>query len=306
MKKAVLCLAALLGAGTLHAAAAVFNADFSDPKWQHSTAWKLSGDAATGRQQPNGYPFIGYRLQFAENTDYKISFQYRCSNFESPENRLVLSVGDRQEAAFPCEKENSLAVAYVRLEKPADRFKLQLQGPEAFQVELKELCIVSLDDRDLSKIAVDFDTDGGAVPSFFRKHDWSNPGRLAVVPAEEHIEGGRAMRVEPGTDKGNYPVYSLPLPMKPEKKYKLAFWGRAEKATGIRLGMDGYLNGQTRHWYKTEAFRLDPEWREYSMVFDSPNLNEFPHMSKGNAYLNIGVTGGPAVELKLITLEILP
>lgn len=305
MKKIIWCIAAWFGMAALSAAEVICPADFNDPAWQRNGGWKLSGKVASARQQPNTYPTLVRRLALAADTYYKISFEYRCTDFSSSDSRLVLFAGDR-ETVFACAKTDTLAVAYVRLEKPADLLKLQLQGPDAFGVEIKNFIAESLSESDLQKITVDFNADGGPAPSFWRKQNWPGPGELTVVGAEEHIEGGRALRVAPGADKGNFGVYSNLLPLQPGKKYKLSFWGRATQPTGIRLGLDGYLAGQAKHWHKLGAFQLTPEWQVYSMLFDSPDLKEYPYMAKGTAYFNLGITGGPPVELKLITLELLP
>ena len=291
-----------LAAGTVffaEGAETVFSSDFSAQKWNKASAWTIEGNQAKAIQTPGKWPALTHSIQLEGNNFYRCTFQYRTSRSTDPSDKLLLNFRRKYHFSYPTATEWTTASAFFHF---ADSGKgdltFQLEGKSPFQLELREIKVEKLSADDLKKIRIDFGNDGGPMPSFFRKHYWKNAeGNLEVVSAEDHIEGGKAMRITARTNKGQnrLSVYSLPLPLEPEKRYRLSLWAKADTTTPFPFCIDGYVAGQKKHWYKGTQTKLTPRWEKQSMEFSGPVLAEYPQMNKRTAYLVFAI---PASEEK--------
>ena len=280
-----------LAMGTLFSAGgaeAVFTADFAAQKWNRAPAWSIEGDTAKAAQVPGKWPALSHPISLKGNNFYRCSFQYRTSGQTNASDRFLLHVHKKYNFAYPPVTEWTATSAYFYL---ADSGKgdltFQLEGKSPFHLQLRKIKVEKLSVDDLKKIRIDFRTDGGPMPAFFRKHLWKNAeGSLQVVPAECHIEGGKAMRITARATgkKTRLSVYSLPLPLEPEKRCRLSFWAKADTQTPLFFYIDGYVSGQKKHWYKGSQTKLTPRWEKQSMEFSTPSLAAHPQMDKRTAY----------------------
>ncbi len=282
----------LAAAGTLFGATGaetVFSSDFAAQKWNRAPAWTIEGETAKATQIPGKWPALSYPISLEGNNFYRCSFQYRTSGSTDSSDKLLLHVHKKYHFSYPPVTEWTTSYAYFHA---ADSGKgdltFQLEGKSPFQLQLRKIQVEKLSADDRKRIRVDFASDSGPMPAFFRKHFWKNAeGALQVVPAEDHIEGGKAMRItaRAKTGKTQPSVYSLHLPLEPEKRYRLSLWAKADTQTPFSFYIDGYVGGQKKHWYKGTQTKLTPRWEKQSIEFSGPSLTEHPQMAKQTAYL---------------------
>ena len=282
----------LAAAGTLFGATGaetVFSSDFSAQKWNRAPAWTIEGDTAKATQTPGKWPALSYPIPLEKNNFYRCSFQYRTSGSTDSSDKLLLHVHKKYNFSYPPVTEWTTSYAYFHA---ADSGKgdlmFQLEGKSPFQLQIRKIQVEKLSADDRKRIRVDFASDNGPMPAFFRKHFWKNAeGSLQVVPAEDHIEGGKAMRItaRAKTGKTQLSVYSLHLPLEPGKRYRLSLWAKADPQTPFSFYIDGYVSGQKKHWYKGTRTKLTARWEKQSMEFSGPAVAEYPQMAKQTAYL---------------------
>ncbi len=282
----------LLASGILFPATAaetVFSSDFAAQKWNKAPAWTIEGDTAKATQIPGKWPALSYPISLDGNNFYRCTFQYRTSGPTNASDKLLLHVHKKYNFAYPTATEWTTTSAYFYLVNSGKGdLTFQLEGKTPFQLQLRKITLEKLSANDLKKLRIDFKKDGGPMPSFFRKHFWKNTeGSLQVVPAEDHIEGGKAMRItaQAKSGKKQLSVYSLHLPLEPEKRYRLSLWAKADTQTPFSFYIDGYVSGQKKHWYKGTQTKLTPRWEKQIMEFSGPALAEHPQMNKRTAYL---------------------
>ena len=281
-----LAMGALFSAGGTET---IFSSDFSSQKWNKASAWTIEGNLAKAIQTPGRWPAFFHSIALEGNNFYRCTFQYRTSQSTDASDKLLLNVLKKYHFSYPPATEWTTASAFFYFADPGKGdLKFQLEGKSPFHLELREIKVEKLSADDLKKIRIDFKKDGGPMPSFFRKHLWKNAeGALQIVPAEDHIEAGKALRITGRTNEGKkrLSVYSLSLPLEPEKRYRLSLWAKADAQTPFFFYIDGYVAGQKKHWYKSSQTKLTPRWEKLSMEFSGPTLAEHPQMNKRTAYL---------------------
>ena len=299
---AVLCASVL----TVLAAETVLNAGFSAQKWSKASEWNFTNDSAQAVQTPGKYPGLSTAVPLEADAFYELTFDYRTSGAKDPGDALLCHCSGNGFRFPPVTGWTQGKGYFHNGEKKNGKLLFQLTGKSAYRLELRNVVLKKLAPSDLKRIPVDFEKDGGPMPAFFRKHDWNGvTGSLEVVEAEDHISGGKAMKVSLRSgEKRNAAVYSLVLPLEPEKKYSLSFWAKARTQTSLRFGIDGYIRGY-RHWYRQRTVSVEAGWRKYALEFSGPSLAEFPGMAKRTAYLNFGLSAQEenTVLIKDIVLE---
>ena len=97
--------------------------------------------------------------------------------------------------------------------------------------------------------------------------------RLELVPAEDHIEGGYAVKLtpEPGTLAG---VESVSLPAEETRNYRASVWLKADRELPVRFTADGWTSGE-KHFYRYRKVLVTPEWQRYSFEFKTPELARY-------------------------------
>lgn len=296
---------------TASASETVFRSDFARQKWLTAPAWTIRGNTATATQEPGKWPAAATAVPLEADTFYECTFRYKTSGPTAPDDEISLNLHTKYQFAYPPSADWTTAKAFFySKEASKGNLTIRLSGKSPFRVEVKDIELKKLASTDLERIQIDFEQDGGPAPAFFRKHDWKNAaGRLELADAEDHVEGGKAMKIEyqakAGTRTG-LAVYSHVLPVEPEKKYRLSFWGKAETQTPLSFGVDGYVHGQSKHWYAHRQIGLSSQWKKYSLEFTGPSLAVHPQMEKRTAYLNFSfpaTENSNALFLKSVTLE---
>ena len=97
--------------------------------------------------------------------------------------------------------------------------------------------------------------------------------RLELVPAEDHIEGGYAVKLtpEPGTLAG---VESVWLPAEETRNYRASVWLKADRELPVRFTADGWTSGE-KHFYRYRKVLVTPEWQRYTFEFKTPELARY-------------------------------
>ena len=97
--------------------------------------------------------------------------------------------------------------------------------------------------------------------------------RLELVPAEDHIEGGYAVKLtpEPGTLAG---VESVWLPAEETRNYRASVWLKADRELTVRFTADGWTSGE-KHFYRYRKVLVTPEWQRYTFEFKTPELARY-------------------------------
>ncbi len=276
-------------------------------KWNKDSRWNFAEGTAWAVQTPGKWPALSTTVPLEADTFYELTFDYRTSDSKDAEDKLICHCSANHFGFPPVTKWTQGKAYFYSDVKKDGKLIFQLEGKSAFRIELRNIALKKLASSDLKQIKVDFEKDGGPMPAFFRKHAWKETaGALEVVEADDHITGGKAMKISLRREKKRgASVYSLPLPLEPEKKYRLSFWAKAGVRIPFQFGVDGYIRG-FRHWYKQQNVALETGWRKYALEFSGPVLAEFPGMAKRTAYLNLGAgaqEGENTVMIKDIVLE---
>ena len=144
------------------------------------------------------------------------------------------------------------------------------QGPSPAEIQVRKLRLTALPENDLAVLKLK--TEENLALQWRMEWDFRNqPPCLSLVPCEEHIEGGFALKSAPR--KGiRVAVESIPLPALENTDYECSLWMKADAEMGIAVFVDGWVSGE-KHWYKLQKFRVTDEWREYSFPFRTPELS---------------------------------
>lgn len=149
------------------------------------------------------------------------------------------------------------------------------QGPSPAEIQVRKLRLTALPENDLAVLKLK--TEENLALQWRMEWDFRNqPPCLSLVPCEEHIEGGFALKSAPR--KGiRVAVESIPLPALENTDYECSLWMKADAEMGIAVFVDGWVSGE-KHWYKLQKFRVTDEWREYSFPFRTPELSRYRGM----------------------------
>ena len=149
------------------------------------------------------------------------------------------------------------------------------QGSSPAEIQVRKLRLTALPENDLAVLKLK--TEGDLALQWSMQWDFRNqPPCLSLVPCEEHIEGGLALKSAPR--KGiRVAVESIPLPALENTDYECSLWMKADAEMGIAVFVDGWVSGE-KHWYKLQKFRVTDEWREYSFPFRTPELSRYRGM----------------------------
>lgn len=149
------------------------------------------------------------------------------------------------------------------------------QGPSPAEIQVRKLRLTALPENDLAVLKLK--TEENLALQWRMEWDFRNqPPCLSLVPCEEHIEGGFALKSAPR--KGiRVAVESIPLPALENTDYECSLWMKADVEMGIAVFVDGWVSGE-KHWYKLQKFRVTDEWREYSFPFRTPELSRYRGM----------------------------
>ena len=97
---------------------------------------------------------------------------------------------------------------------------------------------------------------------------------LELIPAEDHIEGGYAVKLTP--EKGvRAGVESVCLPAEGNRNYRASVWLKADRELPVIFTADGWVSGE-KHFYRFRKVLVTPEWQCYS--FETPELARFRGM----------------------------
>lgn len=149
------------------------------------------------------------------------------------------------------------------------------QGSSPAEIQVRKLRLTALPENDLAVLKLK--TEENLALQWSMQWDFRNqPPCLSLVPCEEHIEGGFALKSAPR--KGiRVAVESIPLPALENTDYECSLWMKADAEMGIAVFVDGWVSGE-KHWYKLQKFRVTDEWREYSFPFRTPELSRYRGM----------------------------
>ena len=149
------------------------------------------------------------------------------------------------------------------------------QGPSPAEIQVRKLRLTALPENDLAVLKLK--PEENLALQWRMEWDFRNqPPCLSLVPCEEHIEGGFALKSAPR--KGiRVAVESIPLPALENTDYECSLWMKADAEMGIAVFVDGWVSGE-KHWYKLQKFRVTDEWREYSFPFRTPELSRYRGM----------------------------
>ncbi len=149
--------------------------------------------------------------------------------------------------------------AYVECKTPAS-------------VMVRNIKLFPLPEKELASVKVETSSDLVLQWKLLWKFRNSS-SRLELVSAEDHIEGGHAVKLtpEPGTRAG---VESVSLPAEGNRNYRASVWLKADRELPVRFTADGWTSGE-KHFYRYRKVLVTPEWQRYSFEFKTPELARY-------------------------------
>ena len=269
-----------------------------------SQAWKVDGNTASGVQEPNRWPSIYLTLDLEGNTFYRISYEYQIQD-GTKKDSLNVNVGKKNILQHIANAGWSKASGYfynAEAGKPTMQFCMQ--GPTAFRASFRDLKVEKLSPENLKKITIDFNENAGPEPAFFYKHSPnSDAWKLEIVPAEDFIDGGKALRITNTSEKAGCNTFSYLLPVELTKDYKLTFWAKAAKPLTASVTADGYIRGAKKHFYRSAKYQLTTEWKQYTHDFKTPTEEEHPQMAKRTLRIVLSLPKNSSAEFKNFIIE---
>lgn len=138
------------------------------------------------------------------------------------------------------------------------------------EVAIRKLRLEPFMAEQLSTIKLESEK-GLAVPWEPQVKFRNSASRMELVPAEDHIEGGYALRILP--EKGvRTAVAGIAVPAMENSDYRVSAWLKSDTEMPVILTADGWVPGE-KHWYKKQKFRVTGEWQRFSFDFKTPELS---------------------------------
>ena len=100
--------------------------------------------------------------------------------------------------------------------------------------------------------------------------------RLELVPSEDHIEGGYALKITPA--KGiRTAVAGIAVPAPENSFCRVSVWLKSTPEIPVIITADGWAPGE-KHWYKSLKIRTAKEWQCFSFEIKTPELSRYRGM----------------------------
>lgn len=112
--------------------------------------------------------------------------------------------------------------------------------------------------------------------------------KFEYTDAEDHIDGGKALRFHPEDGK-KATIQTSAFPVLPGKEYQISLWLKASAEIPANFLIDGWVSGGKKHWYLMKKIRLGTGWQEYSMRFTAPEEAVYRGMMTLKVELNAPV-----------------
>lgn len=285
-------------------AESVLKGDLDQQKLTMAKTWKVEGNTATGVQIPNKWPSILLTLDLEGNTFYRISYEYQLQE-GTEKDSFNVKIGGKMILRQIANSEWTKTAGYFYNEKAGkQKMQIYLEGPTAFRASFRDLKIEKLAPEEVKTITADFNADAGPNPSFFYKHSpKSDAWKLEIVPAEDFVDEGKALKVTNTAEDKGCNVRSHQLPLELNKNYRLTFWAKAKKPVAVTVCVDGYLRGAKKHFYRAAKYQLAEEWKQYMLDFKSPTEGEHPEMAKHTVCLVLSLPKNSSAEFKNFVME---
>ena len=285
-------------------AESVLKGNLNQQKLSKAQTWKVEGNTATGVQIPKKWPSILLTLDLEENTFYRISYEYQLQD-GTEKDSFNVKIGGKMILRHIANAGWSKTAGYFYNEKAGkQKMQIYLEGPTAFRASFRDLKIEKLALEEVKTITADFNADAGPNPSFFYKHSpKSDAWKLEIVPAEDFVDEGKALKVTNTAENKGCNVRSYDLPLELNKNYRLTFWAKAKKPVAVTVCVDGYLRGAKKHFYRSSKYQLAEEWKQYTLEFKSPTEEEHPEMAKHTVCLVLSLPKNSSAEFKNFVME---
>ena len=285
-------------------AESVLKGDLDQQKMSKGQSWKVEGNTATGVQIPKKWPSILLSPDLEGNTFYRISYEYQLRNGTEKDSFNVKIGGDLILRHIANAGWSKTIGYFYNEEAGKKKMQMYLEGPTEFHASFRDLKIEKLSPEEVKKITVDFNADAGPNPAFFYKHSpKSDAWKLELVPAEDFVDEGNALKVTNTAENAGCHARSHKLPIELDRNYQLTFWAKTKKPVTVSVRVDGYVRGTKKHYYRSAKYPLTEEWKQFTLEFKSPTEEEYPQMRKRTVCIVLNLPKNSSAEFKNFIME---
>ncbi len=265
--------------------------ELTKPDWNWYGGWQINSDSARITHTPGTWPKLIYARSFKADTVYRLRFLYLA-----PEGGLFCRTG-KYTAKLSPQKEFAPVDFYFKTDNQG---KAELccftSGESPVHAEVKDISIEEFDGK-ANAVHLDFNRDPGPLPtSFYRHVRWERDGSdklgtLTVVPADDHVDGGKAMRLKllAQNPPKRINAVSLPVPVIPGRRYRVGGWFKADRDGKAQVIVDGGWEKGLEHWVSFNNFTVSPSWQHRSFEIEVPKEEKIAQLKSGVLTLSIGM-----------------
>ena len=277
MKKAF----AMFAAGMIPAM--MFATDFT---LQPVSMWKKTADDAAVIDYDGRRAWPHLKLKTAEalkpNTLYRITFEAKSSEPKEIYGGIVSVIHGKKlrlyTPIFPTADFQKFTCYFNSGEASKEMPSIYFNPTSAFQMEVKNIKLDEMtDDLLYGKNLIPFGDFEEGNP-FHRKSKVIN-GVVKIVDSANFISGVKSLMLDCPEGKTTM-VSSGYLPAIPGKEIEVKFYAKSEEPAKIQISLDWWMSG-VKHFYRTSQFKIEKEWKEYTLKFQVPeDFEKYPALSR--------------------------
>ena len=242
---------------------------------------------------------------------YRLSFDLK----DSSENTPVLFWGEETvngkkhtlRLTLAADREYSSRTIYFKALSTDLKLRFYLNPGPSARIGIRNPVLTELPEAKLENVNLipcgDFENgnDFIVVPPSSRKN-------LSLVPSPSFFCGEKSLKVVRDTNTKTS-VQLTNLPAIPGKKLEVKFYAKSEgKEVPATVTFDFWKNGHKNHLYKSVRVTIEPEWKEFTCVFDVPaDTAKYTALTEGTFSLRFLLPQSPeaaAVYLDNVELQI--
>lgn len=245
-----------------------------------------------------GFPPIQISTEIKPGTFYRLSWEMRnvVDLLERQmQFRVELEGAEAYTYGYVVSKEwNPYSAYFYSMESTRCKLSIYPNPINAeTEIHIKGITLVEVPQDQIRKNVIpegDFENNT-ELPTFWQPGSGCE-GKLTatIVPSKDFISGEKCMEVDL-TNEGSVPleIRSNFMPVEPGHSVKLKFWAKADDEKTIAVIIQGFGPIHSGgHFYKGEKYRLDKEWREYSLSAVIPSdLGKYPDLLRKIVFISI-------------------
>ena len=254
--------------------AMMFATDFT---LQPASMWKKTADDAAVIDYDGRKAWPHLKLKTAEalkpNALYRITFEAKSSESKELRAGIISVIQNRKHRLhtpiFPTADFQKFTCFFNSGEASKELPSIYFNPTSAFQLEVKNIKLDEMTDDLL------YGKNLLASGDFEKGNPFQQNKRMKIVDSANFISGVKSLMLDCPEGKAIM-VSSGYLPAIPGKEIEVKFYAKSEEPAKIQISLDWWMSG-VKHFYRTSQFKIEKEWKEYSLKYKVPEeFDKFP------------------------------